>query len=106
MTNAMIIFNESVKLMEAGKIRGTGRFVEVEDQNGNKQQLELPEAIHTYNAWKALGFQVQKGQKAVAKLTIWKHATKTDEETGEEESRIFMKNAAFFSASQVEAVPA
>ena len=110
MTNAMIIFNESVKLMEAGKIRGTGRFVEVEDQNGNKQQLELPEAIHTYNAWKELGFQVQKGQKAVGQFTIWKYAAgkhtdaEAEEATEEAPGRMFLKKASFFSAAQVQAI--
>ncbi len=44
MTNAMIIFNESVKLMEVGIIRGTGRFVEVEDQNGNKFSFRIAQA--------------------------------------------------------------
>ncbi len=37
MTNAMIILNESVKLMESGVIKGTGQFVEVEDEDGNKK---------------------------------------------------------------------
>lgn len=106
MTNEQIIFSAAQQLAEAGAIKYTGRVFKAKDAAGQVIELKETEAIHTYNAWKALGFQVQKGQKAVVKLTIWKHATKTDEETGEEESRIFMKNAAFFSASQVEAVPA
>ena len=106
MTNEMIIANAAQQLAEAGAIKYTGRVFKARDAAGQVIELKETEAIHTYNAWKALGFQVQRGQKAVAKLTIWKHATKTDEETGEEESRMFMKTAAFFSASQVEALPA
>ena len=110
MTNAMIIFNESVRLMNDGIIRGTGRFVTVEDQDGNSKQLELPEAIHTYAAWKELGYQVQKGQKAVAQFTIWKYAAgkrteaETEEATEEAPGRMFLKKASFFSAAQVQAI--
>ncbi|MBQ6611370.1 MAG: hypothetical protein IJH70_13145 [Oscillospiraceae bacterium] len=68
MTNAMIIFNESVKLMEAGKIRGTGRFVEVEDQNGNKQQLELPEASTLTTHGKSLVFRCRRDRKPLLSL--------------------------------------
>ena len=42
MTNAMIIFNNSVELMEQGIIGTTGRTVVVEDQNGNKKELKEP----------------------------------------------------------------
>ena len=106
MTNEQIIFSAAQHLAETGAIKYTGKIYKARDAEGNEIQLKETEAIHTYNAWRALGFQVQRGQKAVAKLTIWKHATKTDKETGEEESKMFMKTAAFFSASQVEAVPA
>ena len=84
--------------------------IAIEDQNGNKQQLEIPEAIHTYNAWKELGFQVQKGQKAVAQFTIWKYAagkhTEAEAEGATEEApgRMFLKKASFFSAAQVQAI--
>ena len=56
MTNAMIILMESVKLMEEGKLKGTGKFVEIETQDG-KKQMEIPEAIHTYAKWKELGYE-------------------------------------------------
>ena len=106
MTNEQIILSAAQQLAEAGAIKYTGRVYKARDAAGQVIELKETEAIHTYNAWRALGFQVQKGQKAVARLTIWKHATKTDDETGEEESRMFMKTAAFFAASQVEALPA
>lgn len=106
MTNEQIIFSAAQQLAEAGAIKYTGRVYKARDAAGQVIELKETEEINTYNAWRALGFQVQKGQKAVARLTIWKHATKTDEETGEEESKMFMKTAAFFAASQVEAMPA
>jgi len=108
MTNATIILNESIRLMNDGILRGTGRFVEIEDQNGNKQQLELPEAIHTYAAWKQIGRQVKRGEKCKARFYIWKQGkgkTAIDEETGEEHQtpgRMFMKESYFFTFDQTE----
>lgn len=114
MTNAMIVLNESVRLMEEGKIGTTGRKIVVEDAAGQKIEMDEPEAIHTYQTWKALGYQVQKGQKAVAQFSIWKYKAKVSEmemvnvETGKKEtvqmddSKMFMKLASWFSASQVQ----
>lgn len=107
MTNAMIILNESVELMENGVLSGTGEFVEVEDADGNKKRLEMPEEIHTFSAWKSMGYSVKKGEKAIAKFDIWKHTSKTvTDENGEEteKSKMFMKTAAFFKRSQVEKI--
>ena len=98
MTNSMIILSESIQLMKNGVIEGTGEFFTTDDG----KQLELPEAIHTYQGWKDLGYQVQKGEKAIAKFMIWKHTTKKNEETGEEKSNMFMKKASFFKGSQVQ----
>ena len=68
MTNAQIIMNESINLLENGIIKGTGRMLEalIVDKDGNetKKLVEEPEAIHTYAVWKQLGFQVKKGEKA------------------------------------------
>ena len=106
MTNAQIIFNEAVELMKNGKIGTTGRQFEVEDENGNKMMLDEPEDIHTFQAWKKLGYCVKKGEKAVAQFYIWKCVTKqtTDDNMTEEQKRMFMKKASFFSASQVQAM--
>lgn len=112
MTNAMIILNESVKLMEDGIIKGTGRFVEIENDDGSKKRLELPEELHTFAAWKSMGYSVKKGEKAVAKFPIWKY---TEKQKAEEEktgnpledapvTNMFMKVAAFFTAAQVERI--
>ena len=110
MTNATIIQNAQLALMEAGKIGTTGRTLKAVDGVGNTITIPEPEPIHTYQRWKELGYQVQKGQKAVARLSIWKYAVKKmQSEDGvkeQPETRMFMKTAAFFSFSQVEAVTA
>lgn len=119
MTNAQIIFNKSIELMENGLLNGTGKFITVIQLNENgeeeKKVIEEPEAIHTYAAWKQLGYQVKRGNKAVAQINIWKHVSKkeemevtyTDGTTGTEEidnPKMFMKLSSFFSASQVEKI--
>ena len=105
MTNEMIIFNESVKLMEEGIIEGTGNFVTVENEDGEKLELEEPEQIHTYAGWKALKRQVKKGEKSVATIQIWKHTTKKPKNNEEEEKeRMFLTNAFFFRECQTEAI--
>lgn len=118
MTNAMIIMNESLKLMEDGKLNGSGQFAEIETADG-KQTIELPEEIHTFNGWKALGYSVKKGEKSSIKFPIWKYTTKMlDTNTGNAEldkmnsqineqggkSNMFMKTAAFFTMAQVEKI--
>lgn len=62
------------------------------------------EEIHTFQKWKSLGYAVKRGEKAVTKLTIWKHTSKVNPKTQEEETAMFMKTAAFFSTSQVEKI--
>mgnify|MGYP003299661230 CR=1 FL=1 len=111
MTNAQIIFQNSLELMEAGIIKGTGRMFEavIVDKDGNetKQMVEEPEAIHTYAIWKQLGFQVKKGEKAKASFTIWKYVEgkKQEEESDEQpDSKMFMKKAHFFTIEQVEKI--
>ncbi len=111
MTNAQIIMNESINLLENGIIKGTGRMMEavIVDKDGNetKQMVEEPEAIHTYAIWKQLGYQVKKGEKAKASFTIWKCvAGKKNEEESDEvpENKMFMKKAHFFTLDQVEKI--
>ena len=114
MTNEMIILSESIRLMEAGKLNGSGEFVEVENEDGSKKHLELPEEIHTFNGWKARGYQVKKGEKSEIKFPIWKHTTKkpktsTGEDNQDEQgskAEMFMKVSAFFTIAQVEPIKA
>ena len=105
MTNEQIIFNNRYQLMIDGVIGTTGRQITVQDEEGNKQVIYEPEQIHTIMEWKRRGFSVKKGEKAITQFTIWKHSTKKAQEEGEEdEEKMFMKNAFFFSASQVEPI--
>ena len=108
MTNAMIIMNESIRLMEEGILKGSGEFMTVENEDGTKKTLEMPEAIHTFNGWKQLGYSVKKGEKSKIKFAIWKHTTKKVEKDGKEEelSKMFQKVAAFFTFDQVEPIAA
>ena len=110
MTNAEIILQAAVDLMQQGKIGTTGREIKVKmlDADGNELEkiLPEPEEIHTFQHWKELGYSVKKGQHAVAKFPIWKYSGKVEiDENGEEtdKSRMFMKVAHFFAASQVQA---
>lgn len=120
MTNATIILNESLRLMEEGKLNGSGQFAEIETDNGI-QTIELPEAIHTFNGWKQRGYVVKKGEKSSIKFPIWKHTTKMlKTDTGNAEldkmnaninaqggkTNMFMKTAAFFTFAQVEPIKA
>lgn len=91
MTNSQIIMNNSIALAEAGilKIGADG----------------LPETIHTYEGWRSIGFQVQKGQKAVAKFAIWKHTpARTKKDGTEMPEGMFLKTSAWFTADQVAAM--
>jgi len=110
MTNAMIVLLESVKLMEQGKIKGSG----IKGTTPDGIEIELPEPIHTYQAWKSLGFQVKKGSKAVAQFPVWKYITgrmkeaevrdDVDVEQNENKGYCHMKVASFFTRDQVEEV--
>ena len=115
MTNGEIIISEAIELMNKGIIGTTGNKLTMvtKDDDGNevKEIIDEPEEIHTFAEWKALGFMVQKGQKAIAKFAIWNYASKPSkkamqeaEKNGEEvnfKAHYYMKEACFFSASQV-----
>ncbi len=107
MTNAQIILKESLNLMENGILSPTGRLIEIELEDGGFKTLKEPEPIHTYAGWKALGFQVKKGEKSIANFPIWKHTPagkKKNKKTGEEydsEEKLFLTKAFWFKGSQV-----
>ena len=105
MTNAQIIMNESIRLMDEGVIGGSGIFGTIEDAEGNKREIEFPEAIHTFNTWKSLGRVVKKGEHAKAAFTIWKQGKGKKDDDGEETpGHMFMKTAFFFTIDQTEEV--
>lgn len=109
MTNAMIVLLESVKLMEQGVLKPTGQKVIVEMADGNKE-YDVPEPIHTYQTWKSLGYQVKKGEKAVAQFPIWKYTKKKSKDMSEDEAQengyCFMKLSSWFKAEQVQKMEA
>lgn len=109
MTNAEIIMNERIHLMEQNKIGTTGRKLKAIVMKDGVEEVRIfdePEEIHTFAAWKKLGYSIKKGEKAVAKFHIWKYTEKVVEaENGEDEETIknmFMKASCFFAQSQVE----
>ena len=105
MTNEMIILNARFDLMQEGILQGTGNIITVEDENGEKKQIEEPEMIHTYQGWKSLNRQVKRGEKSIATIQIWKHTTKKPKEKDEEEQeKMFMTKAFFFTFDQVEPI--
>lgn len=114
MTNERIIFEESMRLMEEGTLKGTGEFVTVEYEDGTTATVEIPEEIHTFNGWKKRGYSVKKGEKSKIKFTIWKYTEKQKPEsemTGNplEDAPIthmFMKMSSFFTFEQVEPIKA
>ena len=118
MTNEMIILSNSLRLMEEGSLKGSGQYGTMETDLGTVE-IELPEAIHTFQKWKELGYSVKKGEKSSIKFPIWKHTrkmldTNTDnaelnkanamvnEQGGQ--TNMFMKTAAFFTFAQVEPI--
>ena len=118
MTNEMIILTESLRLMDEGILKGSGRRGTMETDLG-PVEIEFPEAIHTFQRWKELGFSVKKGEKSSIKIRIWKYTTKmldtntdnaelnkanamVNEQGGQ--SNMFMKTAAFFTFAQVEPI--
>lgn len=104
MTNAQIIMEQQELLAADGILK--------ENENGEIQP------IHTYQAWKKLGYQVRKGETAVAKFAVWKFmASKKKEEeaeadeadTNEDEKpkrkgRMYLKVSAFFTDEQVDKI--
>ena len=90
-----------IPLMEEGILQGTGNYITVENEDGEKIEMEEPEEIHTYQGWKFLNRQVKRGEKSVATIQIWKHTVKKPKEKDEQEQeRMFMTNAFFFTEVQ------
>jgi hypothetical protein len=64
----------------------------------------IDEESHTFARWKKMGYKVRKGEHAAFRATIWKASERKVEVDGEEQDALsmFMKNACFFTRSQVE----
>lgn len=109
MTNAEIIFNNRVFLMEQGVIKGIeGTSITFKDEDGERQVM-MPEEIKTFDAWKREGYIVCKGEHSVARFQIWMpkkgnkkkeaDADADKEGTGEDaemKAKGFYKKVAFF----------
>ena len=117
MTNSQIIFDHSQKLAEDGVIAYTGRTIPVLLEDGTESEIKETEPIHTFAEWKKSGFMVQKGQHAVAKFAIWMFTDKprrstvaareaAGQDTEAADPHYYLKESAFFSASQVKPIEA
>lgn len=69
------------------------------------QAAGITETVHTFAAWKALGFSVKKGEHAMLKLPIWRYKTRKDAD-GEDKEVVdtFRVTAFFFGLHQVEPI--
>lgn len=118
MTNAQIIFNESIELMNKGIIGTTGRKIKATYEKNGEEVTEIidePEEIHTFADWKSRGYFVQKGQKAKAKIMIWNFTSKASkrviearkaagkEDESAPDPHYYMKEAYFFTKDQTSA---
>lgn len=103
MTNAEIILNNRVFLMEEGLLKPTEETILI-----NGKETSMPEEIHTYGEWRRRGYQVQKGEHAIARFPIWTFKPNKKQEQEEEEDpksgRMFMKVAFFFKKDQVQKI--
>ena len=59
--------------------------------------------LKTYQEWKKLGYQVQRGEKATLQTKLWK-VTQKKNDKGEKEKRMYMVNASLFSDKQVKRI--
>lgn len=108
MNNTMIILLQQVELQKEGKLKFTGKKIKVVDLSGELVEIDEIQPIHTYKGWKSRGYQVKKGEKAVAKFPIWTYSVKKKSDEDEENSigtgHMYMKMSAFFSDEQVEKI--
>lgn len=110
MTNEQIIYNHQLELLKRGIIGTTGRVIVGQDTDGKEIEIQELEPIHTYAGWRECGYQVKRGQKAIAKFNIWKCTKKKKEnkekedEAEEEKDYMFLTKAFFFSMKQVEKI--
>ena len=111
MTNEQIIFSAEQNLAKDGLLKYTGRVLQFQDVSGGIVEFKETEQIHTFQYWKANGYRVRKGEKAVARFAIWKRTAEKETKTQEGEpviipAKMFLKESCFFSASQVEKITA
>ena len=102
-------YNECVN-RQPTHAKGATKMTNLEIITAAKLMNGITEEAHTFAHWRALGFSVRKGEHAAFSATIWKYAKgkraqQVEDETGElQPGKMFMKNAYFFTASQVDAL--
>lgn len=71
-----------------------------------KEMNGITEDAHTFAYWKKNGYKVRKGEHAAFKAVIWKANPRKVIVDGEEqdELKMFMKTAHFFTRSQVDKI--
>lgn len=68
MTNNQIIANAAQELAENGIINYTGRTFKITLKDGSVEEYKETEPIHTYQIWKAKGYQVKRGENPLQLL--------------------------------------
>ena len=110
-TNESIIMNARLELLAQGVLQPTGRTIEIENNVGERIRVPEPEEIHTFNAWRAAGYYIRRGEHAIVRLNIWNHTaprTQTvitsegSEIEAEDRGHFYHKQSCFFAAHQVE----
>lgn len=117
MNNAAIINMHQNMLVKEGILKYTGKVIHCKNLYGEPFDIPIVETIHTYNGWKERGYQVKKGEKAVAKFPIWKYIDRKayngdndelrgsqDGEDDRNKGKCMLKTAAFFTEAQVEKI--
>ena len=106
MTNEEIVMNERLLAQKNGLIGLTGKMIEVDGM-----EIPEPEELHTFKAWKDLGYMVKKGEHAVVTTKLWKMKKKIETykaDSGKEVDvnchRYYLCKSFLFSPKQVEAI--
>lgn len=109
MTNNMIIMVEKMKLADAGILKYTGRIIKGINLIGEEVEMPEIEEINTFLGWRALGYDVKKGEKARAQFPIWYYRNTKKQEIdpdagnkkGKARNDCYMRVASWFTADQV-----
>ena len=116
MTNYAIIEAEKQRLAAEGVLHYTGRIFKAETATGELVEVAEVEDIHTFAAWKKLGFSVKRGEHARAVFPVWKYTEgrrgqsdadgdgdgNADGENTTAGGRCYMRRAFWFTRDQVE----
>lgn len=77
--------------------------LEIIQQEMILRNISIP--CHTYLGWKERGYQVQRGQKALFSLKLWKPVkAKEVKEDAEKNSKMILVKAYMFSLEQVKPI--